>query len=72
MKPAAMLPGERARAALSEPHKPVRYLAARSARANVSPQIVDVTGERPSSGFAHFLAGAACAVLILTALYFSL
>jgi hypothetical protein len=51
----------------------VPYLATREGRRlEVPTSLLDVTGSRPSSGVAFFLAGAVCAALILAALYFSL
>lgn len=76
MRPSPVtLPGEAARDALREAvqeRAPVRYLATRAPAPNVSPVLLDVTGSRPSSGWRMFLAGAACAALILAALFFSL
>lgn len=68
--------GELARDALRQTHEEraqIPYVAPREPiRLNVSPAILDVTGSRPSSGIATFLAGAACGALALIAFYFSL
>lgn len=68
--------GERARQALTEirgDRAPTLYLVSREPRRlEVPTSLLDVTGTRPSSGWACFLTGAACAALTLAALYFSI